>query len=60
MIKRRTRPCAGGVTGLARGREKLRLRGVARVRCVVVIGLVTADAGRRQRRVVAVDMAVGT
>ena len=59
MVKGRPRPSCGVVAILASGREELRLRGVAGVRGVVVVGLVTADAGRGQGRVIAVDVAVG-
>jgi len=59
VIKRRTRPSGRVVATLARGREKLRLRGVARVRGVVVVRLMAADTSRRQRGVVVVDVAIG-
>lgn len=59
VIERRTSPCGGGMAGRAGGREELRLRSVTGIRRVVVIGLVAADTGRRQRSVVAVDVAVG-
>lgn len=59
VIKRRTGPRRRVVAILARGREKLRLRRMPRVRRVVVIGLVAADACGRERCVVAVDVAVG-
>ena len=54
-------PGPGGrvVTGLARGREKLRLRRVTRIGRVVVIGLVATDARDGQRGVVVVDVAIG-
>ena len=39
--------------------EELRLRGVARIGRVVVIGLMATNAGRRQRRVIVVDVAIG-
>jgi len=58
MVKCRARPSRGVVAILAGGGEKLRLCRVARVRRVVVVRLVAADARRRQRRVIAVDMAV--
>lgn len=60
VIKCRARPGSCVVTGLAGRREKLRLRRVSRIRRVVVIGLMTADTGRGQSRVVVVDMAVRT
>ena len=59
VIEGRTRPGRRVVAGRAGGREELRLRGVAGVGGVVVIGLMAADTGRGQRRVVAVDVAVG-
>ena len=43
---------------LAGGREKLRLGRVSRIRRVVVIRLVAANAGRRQRLVIVVNVAV--
>jgi len=46
------------VAGLAGGREELRLRRVTRIRRVVVIGLMAADARDWQRRVVVVHVAV--
>lgn len=58
MVKRRARPGSGVVTGLTGSGEKLRLRGVAGIGCVVVIRLMATDACQWQRRVVAVDMAV--
>ena len=58
VIERRARPGRRVVAGLAGGREELRLRRVARIRRVVVIRLMAADAGRRQRRVVVVDVAI--
>ena len=58
VIKCGARPCCGVVTGLARGREELRLRGVAGISRVVVVGLMASDAGCRQRRVVVVDVAI--
>ena len=59
VIERCTSPGGRVVAGRAGGREELRLRGVAGVGGVVVIGLMAADTGRGQRRVVAVDVAVG-
>src|SRR5579864_4527000 len=44
VVKRGARPCRGVVAGLARSGEKLRLRRVARIGGVVVVGLVAADA----------------
>ena len=52
VIERRSRPGGRGVASLARSREELRLRLVARVRGVVVIRLMAADARDRQSRVV--------
>ncbi len=60
VIERRIQPVCSVMTVLARRREELRLRGMPRIRRVVVVGLVAADARRRQRGVVVVDMAVGT
>ena len=51
-------PGRGVVAGLASRREELGLRRMSRVRSVVVVGLMTADAGRGQRRVIVVDVAV--
>ena len=51
-------PGRGVVAVLACGWEELLLRRVSRVRRVVVVGLVAADAGDRQGCVVAVDVAV--
>ena len=59
VIESRTRPGGSVVAVLARSREELRLRRVARICRVVVVGLVASDAGRGQRRVVAVDVAIG-
>ena len=59
MVECRSRPRRRVVTILASGREKLRLRRVTGVGRVVVVRLMTADAGCRQRGVVVVDMAVG-
>jgi len=59
VIERRPSPGGGGMASRAGGREELRLRGVAWIRGVVVIGLMAADTGRGQRGVVAVDVAVG-
>jgi hypothetical protein len=58
VIERRSRPGCGCVTSLARGREELRLRLVARIRGVVVIGLVATNTRDRQSRVVPVYVAV--
>ena len=58
VIERRTGPGRRVVTSLTSGREELRLCRVTWVRRVVVVGLMAAYACRRQRRVVAVDMAI--
>jgi len=58
VIERRSRPGGRGVASLARSREELWLRLVARVRGVVVIRLVAADTRDRQSRVVAVHVTV--
>lgn len=58
VIERCTRPGGGVVAVLASRREKLRLRRVARVGGVVVVSLMAPDAGRGQRRVVVVYMAI--
>jgi len=60
VIERGARPRCRVVAGLARRREELRLRRVARVRGVVVIGLVTTNAGCGQRRVIVIDVTIGT
>lgn len=59
VIERRTSPGGRTVAVLAGGREELLLRSVAGISGVVVIGLMAADTSRGQRRVVAVDVAVG-
>ena len=59
VIERRTSPGSRVMAGRASGREELRLRRVARIGCVVVVGLMTTDTRGGQRHVVAVDMAVG-
>ena len=58
VIERRSRPGGCGVASLARSREELLLRTVARVCGVVVIGLMAADACDGQSRVIAVHVAV--
>ena len=58
VVERRSRPRGRGVASLAGGREELGLRLVARVRRVVVISLVAADARDRQSRVVPVHVTV--
>ena len=59
VVEASPRPCGRVVAGLARGREELRLRRMARVRSVVVIGLMAANARDRQCRVVIVDVTIG-
>ena len=59
VIERRVQPVSSVMTVLARRREELRLRGMPRIRGVVVVSLVAADAGRRQVGVIVVDVAVG-
>ena len=59
VIERGAGPGGGVVAGLARGGEELLLRRVTRVRGVVVVGLMAANAGCRQRSVIVVDVAVG-
>jgi len=58
MVERGAGPGCRVVAVLAGGGEELRLRRVAGVCGVVVVGLMAADAGRGQRRVVVVDVAV--
>jgi len=58
VIERGAGPCRCVVAGLARGREELRLRRMARVCRVVVVRLVAANARRRQGRVIVVDVAI--
>ena len=59
VVEGRIQPIGRVMAVLASRREKLRLCGVARVRGIVVIGPVTTDTGRGQRRVVAIDVAIG-
>ena len=58
VIERRTSPGGRVMAGRAGRREELRLRGMAGIGGVVVIGLMAADTSRGQRGVVAVDVAV--
>ena len=58
VIERRASPGGRVVASRAGRREELWLRGMAGIRRVVVIGLMAADAGRGQRSVIAVDVAV--
>ena len=57
VVERGTGPSRCRMAGRARRREELGLRGMTWVRRVVVIGLVAADAGGRQGRVVPVHVA---
>ena len=59
VIERGAGPGRRVVAVLACGWEELLLRRVSRVRRVVVVGLVAADAGDWQGRVITVDVAVG-
>ena len=58
VIESRPHPRGRVVAGRARGWEELRLRLVARVRRVVVVRLMAANARDGQRRVIVVDVAV--
>ena len=58
VIERRTSPGRRVMAGCAGRREELRLRSMAGIGGVVVIGLMAADTSRGQRGVVAVDVAV--
>ena len=60
MVERGASPGRRRMAGRARRREERGLRRVARIGRVVVIGLMAADAGRRQCRVVAVYVAQRT
>ena len=60
VVKGGAAPGCGVVAVLAGRGEELRLCRVARIRGVVVIRLVAADARRGQRGVIVVDVAVGT
>ena len=60
MVEGCSRPCSSVVAVLARCREELLLRLVPRVCCVLVIRLVAAVTVRRQRRVVAIHVAIRT
>ena len=59
VIERRTRPGGRVMARRAGSREELRLRCMAGIGGVVVIGLMAADTSRRQRGVVAIDVTVG-
>jgi len=58
VIERRIRPRARVMAVLTGGGEELRLRGVARVCAGVVISLMAAETGSRQRGVIVVYVAV--
>jgi len=58
VIERGARPCRRGVAGLARSRKELGLRRMTRIRRVVVVRLVAANARRGQGRVIVVDVAI--
>ena len=58
MVEGGPAPRGRVVAVLAGGREELRLRRVAGIGRVVVVGLMTADARCRQRGVVVVDVAI--
>ena len=60
VVERRVLPVGRVVTVLTSRREKLRLGRVSRIRRLVVIGLMAANARGRQRLIVVVDVAVGT
>lgn len=60
VVKGGAAPGCGVVAVLAGCRKELRLCRVAGIRGVVVVRLVAPDAGRGQRRVIVVDVAVGT
>ena len=60
VVERGAGPSRRGMARRARGWEELRLRRVAWIGRVVVIGLMATDAGNWQRRVVAVDVAERT
>ena len=60
VVERSASPCRRVVTVLARLREELRLRRMAGIRRVLVVGLVATVARRRQRGVITVHMAIGT
>jgi hypothetical protein len=60
VVERCIRPGTRVVAVLTSSREELRLRRVPGICAVVVIGLMTADAGGRQSRVVVVYVAICT
>lgn len=60
VVESCTRPRCSVVTRLAGGRKELRLSGVTRIGRVVVVRLMATNAGRWQRRVVVVHVAVRT
>jgi len=59
VIESRVLPVRGVVAVLARCREELRLRRVAWIRGLVVIGLVAGNARRAGQVVIVVDVAIG-
>lgn len=58
VIESSSSPRGSVMAALARGREEQWLRGVARIRGVVVVRLMATNAGRWQRCVVIVHMAI--
>ena len=58
VVERRVGPGRRGVAALTGRGEELRLRRVAGIGRVVVVGLMASDAGGRQRRVIVVHVAV--
>lgn len=58
VVEGRVRPTRGVVAGQARGREELRLRGVAWIGGVVVVGLMASDTCSGQSCVVAINVAI--
>ena len=60
VIEGRVQPVRGAVAILTSRREELRLGLMSGIGGVVVVRLVAANARRRERRVVAVDVAVRT
>ena len=58
VIEARIQPRRSAVAVLTSRGEELWLRGVSRIRRLLVIRLMTANAGCRQRRVVVVHMAI--
>ncbi len=58
MVKSRIQPAGGVVARSTSGREELRLRRMARIRGVLVVGLVAAVTVGWQRRVIVVHVAI--